>query len=130
MHFKADILVTRISVNFLIGAPLVHISAYCDMVLFVCAHINTDNSQMEAILHDLKSHLNAIPPSSSSHTNHKSWRERVEQANQSWESRRSALFEKKILYMAMPHEAVREHVFIFYVFVLKYVCFNIEVLCV
>jgi len=101
----------------------VRTSAYCDMFLLVCAHVNTDNSRVDAILHDLKSHLNAIPPSSSSHTNYKSWRERVEQVNQSWESHRSALFENKISYMAMPHGAVCELMFMFYIFVLNmHVC--------
>ena len=104
------------------------------MFLLVCAHVNTDNSQLDAILHDLESHLNAITPSSSSHTNCKSWRERVEQANESWESHCSALFENKISYMAMPHGAVCELVFMFNIFFVFYMyvcnCFYAEVLSV
>ena len=89
-----------------------HILCYCNIIRCLIKHIMnqtkilsvaTDN-QFETILDDVRSDLASISYPSSSHT--KTWNERMEQVDQSWEVCRSVLYEDVVSSMAMTSEAV------------------------
>ena len=66
-------------------------------------------SQVQAMLDELRSRLDAIPCAMPPHA--KSWAERREQVEQSWESHRAKTFEDVVTSMTLPTEMV--HIYIY-----------------
>ena len=68
-------------------------------------YIIADN-ELQAMVDELRESLNAIPCTAEPASVMKSWAERREQLEQSWESHRAKLFEEVVTSMALPPEAV------------------------
>ncbi|XP_065891337.1 uncharacterized protein [Dysidea avara] len=63
------------------------------------------DNELQAMVDELRESLNAIPCTAEPASVMKSWAERREQLEQSWESHRAKLFEEVVTSMALPPEA-------------------------
>ena len=87
-----------LSVMFIICLYIIFLLLYC---IIIYVYID-DQMEAESQLHSL---LDSIP-SSLPNSNSRSWTERMERSEQSWESQRPKIYEKVISSMALLNETV------------------------